>query len=739
MRRTLWYERAASLAENRPLTRSALHLGSAAFLLLGAAAAAAQEGEERPVLRAGKLPADFRLDGVLDEPAWAEADAIRSLTGVIPDEGSLPSEPTIVRVLADPAALVIGILCRDSRPDGIVSRTMDRDASLDGQDHVHVVLGPFRDGRSGYVFTVNPSGARVDGLVASRGEGENRSWDGLWEAKTWRDEGGWGAEIRIPILTLSFRPGLREWHFNVERYLERLRETSRWAGARRDTRLTQTSHAGLLADLPEFTLGVGTTVRPALAARYGRPSPGAKMESDPDASLDVWQKLGPNLLLSLTYNTDFSETEVDARRTNLTRFPLFYPEKRTFFLEGSEFFDFGIGLNQDVVPFHSRTIGLVDNRQVPLLAGAKLHGVVGDTNIGALAVRTGEEEGAAPETSMGAARIRQNVLEESSVGLVAAAGDPRGRDGSWMAGTDLTYQTSRLWGDKNFLAGVWSLAMDREDLDGPGDTAFGAKIDYPNDVVDAFFNYKRVGREFEPSLGFVPRTGIHRVDTGVTYSYRPDLSWLRRVAVDARTTRVLGLDGGWESYWHQLIPLSLEFETGDYAEVMLHWQGERLPEDFEVAEGVVLPPGTYEWFDAHLILGSSPSRAVSGGCAFREGGFYGGTLREVEFWLTVNPVPLVTLSAFAERNAGRLDEGNFRRDLCSARLRLNLSPDLNLSTFVQYDTDSRLLGSFSRLRWTVTPASDLFVVFHYNWLEDGGELAPENYETALKVQVAFRF
>lgn len=701
-------------------------------------AAAAQE-EEKPVLRAGSLPEDFRLDGVLDEPAWAAADAIRGLTVVVPNQGARPADETVVRVLAGAETLVVGIRCADSRPDGIVSRSMDRDTSLDGQDHVHVLLGTFRDGRSGYVFSVNPSGARVDGLVAYRGEGENRSWDGLWEAKTSRDAGGWSAEIRIPVLTLGFKPGLREWDFNVERYQERLRETSRWSGARVDRYFTQVSHAGLLSGLPEFHLGLGTSVRPALVAGYGRPSRDRRMEFDPDAALDVWKKLGPNLLLSLTYNTDFSETEVDARRTNLTRFPLFYPEKRTFFLEGSEFFDFGVGLNEDVVPFHSRRVGLVGGRPVPLLAGGKLHGVVSDTNIGALAVRTGEEGDAVPETSMGAVRVRQNVWGESSAGFIAAAGDPRGRDGSWMAGADLTYQTTRLWGDKNFLVGVWGLAMDREDVAGPGDTAFGAKIDFPNDVVDAFFNYKRIGEEFDPSLGFVPRRGIHRVDTGVTYGYRPADSWIRRMTVDARTTQVYTLDAEWESTWYQLEPLSLEFHTGDYAEFQMHYSGERLSEGFEVAQGVVLPPGTYEWFDYHFNAGSSSSRPVSGGFGLRNGGFYGGTLKEIDLWVAANPVPLVTVSANAERVAARLDEGNFRRDLYSGRLRLNLSPDFNVSTFVQYDTDSRLLGSFTRLRWSPTPLSEVFLVFQYNWREEGGELVPENYGTSFKIQYTFRF
>ena len=230
-----------------------------------------------------------------------------------------------------------------------------------------------------------------------------------------------------------------------------------------------------------------------------------------EPSLDVTQRLGTNALASLTVNTDFAETEVDAQQTNLTRFPLFFPEKRTFFLDAADIFAFGSGLGgESLLPFFSRRIGLVEGQEVPILAGLKATGRVGQTNFGGLVVRTREEPGVAPASTMAVVRVKQNVLAESRAGFIATLGDPLGRSGSWEVGADFTYQTSHLHGDKNFSAGVWGLATGRERPRGFDDrTALGLKVDYPNDLWDCGFSYRRIGDGFDPSLGFVPRRGIN--------------------------------------------------------------------------------------------------------------------------------------------------------------------------------------------------------------------------------------
>jgi hypothetical protein len=251
-----------------------------------ASCASAQEAQP-PTLQVGALPDTLIVDGMLDEPAWIAAAVADNFTQTEPADGAAPVVHTAVRVLAGAHALAIGIVCDDPDPKGIVSFSVRRDAPLNNEDHVRIVLGPFLDGRSGYVFAVNPSGARYDGLVNPGGESDNADWDGIWEAATARTEAGWSVEIRIPTETLSFKPGLHEWHFNVQRRIQRLLETDRWAFPARQYQITQTSRAGLLTGLPAFSQGLGLSIRPAITAGGGIPTPSADAEGDAQPSLDV--------------------------------------------------------------------------------------------------------------------------------------------------------------------------------------------------------------------------------------------------------------------------------------------------------------------------------------------------------------------------------------------------------------------------------------------------------------------
>ena len=681
---------------------------------------------ERPVLRVGMLTGDFRLDGRLDDAAWATADSIPDLTQIEPSEGAVPSARTVVRVLASGGELIVGI--RAEYPDGVglVSFARQRDASLSNEDHVRIVIDTYRDGRSGYVFSINPNGARYDALVANQGEGENSNWDAVWEAETSRTATGWTAEIRIPIRSLLFGEGLAAWGLNVERRIQRLQETDRWASPERDYELTQTSRAGLLDGLPPFDLGWGLSLRPSVTAGAGIPARGANVEGDQDLSLDATQRLGGNTIASLTVNTDFAETEVDTRRTNLSRFPLVFPEKRTFFLEGSDIFEFGLGLNDDVRPFFSRRIGLLEGREVPIDVGGKINGRLGETNFGALVVRSDDVPGLIPGSTMGVLRVKQNVLRESSIGILSTVGDPRGLDHSWVAGADVTYQTSRFRGDKNFLVGLWGLAMDREALAGRK-SSMGFKIDYPNDLWDVALTWKSLGDGFLPSLGFVPRPGVQIVNLNINYAPRPSRPIaglrVRQMFHESLNTLVTDLDGRWESYRVFTAPINWRLESGDRFEANAVPTGERLTEPFEISEGVIIPAGSYHWNRYRLEAGTAAKRRVSGQLSWWFGDFYGGTLDELELTASWKPSPLVIVELTGEHNVGRLPQGRFTQDLVGTRVRLNVSPNLQLNSFVQYDNESHSFGTNTRLRWTFHPLGDLFVVYNHNVLR---ELTPED-------------
>jgi len=697
------------------------------------------EVELRPRLVVAPMPGNIRVDGALDEPAWAAAASIEDLVMVEPRAGERPTARTIVKVLAGPKALAFGIRCEDPDAAAIVSFTKERDGDLEFEDHLIIVLDPFQDGRSGYVFAVNPGGARLDALVDPGGEDVNKNWDGEWEAATTRDAEGWTAEIRIPIQTLGFKRGLGEWYFNVQRRVQRLQETSRWASAVPDYEVFQTSRAGVLAGLPPFDLGLGLGIRPSLVGGFDSPAPGTPIGGTFEPSLDVTQRLGSNLLASLTVNTDFAETEVDTRQTNLTRFPLFFPEKRTFFLDGTDIFQFGTGTGDELIPFFSRRIGLVAGQEVPILAGLKATGRVGDTSLGALAVRTRPAVGRAPAVGMAVLRLKQNVLAESRAGLLLTVGDPLGRAGSWEAGADITFQTSRFRGNKNFSVGVWGLATGRADLaDARERTAFGFKVDYPNDRWDCFALYRRVGDGFDPSLGFVPRRGINWYQTGCTYAPRPNGTFIRQMFHRLYPALVTDLDGRWESYEIQITPVDWLLESGDKPEFHVTPTGERLVAPFEIAKSVVVGPGSYHWRRYRLELESASKRKLAAEATWTFGGFYTGKLDQVGLEVAWTPSPLVTLFMNAEHGVGRLAEGDFDLTLVGTKIRLNLSADLQLNSFLQFDTEDRTFGTNTRLRWTFHPRGNLFVIYNHNLREITDRWQRDANELLVKLQYTFR-
>lgn len=710
-------------------------------------------------------PSGLRLDGVLSEAVWATADSIASLITIEPEEGSTPASRTVIKVLTSTSEIVIGVFCEDA-PGHIVAFSKERDSELEQEDHILFVFDTFLDGRSGYVFAVNPNGARFDGLVAEKGEEVNSDWDAIWEAETSRDETGWYAEIRIPIQSIAFEKDLTTWGFNVQRRVQRLQETSRWSGASRDFEIFQTSRAGLLTDIGAMDLGAGLSIRPSVIGTTDHPEPDADVAFDGDIALDVTQRLGPNMLAALTANTDFAETEVDVRQINLTRFPKFFPEKRTFFLEGADIFEFGLGLDEDnLVPFFSRRIGLVglkegDQTEVPVNAGGKINGRVGNTNVGALVVNTRrvdslvlEEDVAVdvPTTTMGAVRVSQNILAESSVGMLAAFGDQLGRSRSWSGGVDFTYRTSEFGDEKNLLIGVWGLLNDREGLEGDK-YAWGARIDYPNDLWAGTLTTIRVGDGFDPSLGFVPRNDVHIWDFAAEFKPRPEWPLVRQMLHEvAFTIYARPKEIKWESYSAEVKPIDWILESGDRVSFAVSPQGDRPPEAFELADEVIIPVGSYEWTRFMLAGRAAEKRKIGGEIKWEGGRYYNGNLNTIEASLALRPSALLTVELMAERNAGTvraladeetgdLEDTKFTEELLGVRLQVNFSADLQVSCLTQYDTQSRELGSNNKLRWTFHPLGDLFVVYNTNLergLDDRWQFL--NAQVPIKIQYSWRF
>lgn len=759
-----------------------------ATILLLASPALAQEQEEedeedepigeRPTLSVNELTPDFRFDGH-PGAAWASAeDSIEDLITIEPEEGGEPAAQTVVKVFANSEYILVAVRCFDDDPGSIVSFSKARDTELENEDNILLVFDTFQDGRSGYVFQVNPDGSRFDGLVIEKGEDVNVEWDAIWEAKTSKDEFGWYAEIRIPIKSIAFKKGLESWGFNVQRNVQRLQEVSRWSAVSRDFEIYQTSRAGLLESLPAaFNYGLGMSVRPSVTTRARTASPN-DTEYEFEPSLDITQRLGPNLLASLTVNTDFAETEVDVRQINLTRFDLFFPEKRTFFLEGSDIYEFGAGLDEDTfIPFHSRRIGLLglaedDQTEVPINAGGKINGRVGNTNIGALVVNTRKTDSLqvgdvdedstinVDQTTMGAFRINQNILEESSIGVIGTFGDQLGRSSSWMAGVDFTYRTSNFLNEKNFQLSIWGLRNDREDLEGDKNS-YGFRVEYPNDLLDISLMSAKLGDGFDPSLSFIPRNNYHLWDFSTEYRPRPNWDWLRLMTYEvAFTLYNLKDNSTWESYKGNFKILDWLMESGDNFNGGIISQGDRPVEIFEVSGDVDIPPGSYEWWRYFTEVITAPKRMVSAKLKWEFGDYYNGDLSTLEGALAIRPSAFLTLEFTGERNSGTMLalpddieeedlEGvellprSFNEELFGLRILLNFTADLQFSSLTQYDTESKELGTNNRLRWTFHPLGDIFIVYNHNVirrsLDDRNRWEFISNEFPIKVQYTWRF
>ena len=338
---------------------------------------------------------------------------------------------------------------------------------------------------------------------------------------------------------------------------------------------------------------------------------------------------------------------------------------------------------------------------------------------------------------MGVVRVLQNVFAESSAGVIATFGDPLGRSGSWLAGADFTYQTSRLAGDKNFLVGVWGLVTDREDLDGDR-VAAGIKIDYPNDLWDVSFTFRKLGNDFDPSLGFVPRNGYRYYRFGATYAPRPSASWVRQLTFRTFPEIYNDLEGQWQSYSIRTIPLDVSLESGDSFGFNFSPTGERLDEPFVIADGVIIPPGAYEWMRYSVNWEFAAKRKLNGRVRWEFGSFYEGTLNELGLAVSWTPSPIVTFQLELERNVGDIPWGSFDQTLVGTRVRLNISPDLQLNSFIQYDNITSSIGSNTRLRWNFRPEGDLFVIYNNNMNRLGDRWRREQDGLIVKLQYMFR-
>jgi len=705
------------------------------------------------------------VDGALNEPVWRTASKIGDLTQRQPDEGEQPTERTDVMLVRDERNLYIGVIAYDSEPKRVIGSQMARDASLMADDRIEILLDTFRDQRSAFYFATNPAGALVDGLAFSNGQ-LNTEWDAIWEVKTRRTDEGWVAEFAIPFKSLSFPAGQEAWGFNIARMVYRKLEDDRWSGARLQTQFLQVSEAGEINSLAGLSQGVGLDLRPFLAGswlRLGRDQ-GDSYKRKP--GLDLFYHVTPSLKLTATFNTDFAETEVDARQINLTRFSLLFPEKRSFFLEGAGVFSFastgpevpgGIpATGADLFPFFSRQIGLVSGQEVPIDAGIKMTGTVGRTDIGVLDVRSGDLESAngrliAEEKNFFVGRIKRNILQQSYVGAIFTNGNPAiGQEGR-VYGADMRLATSRFLGRRrNFVVNAYGVRSENPALPGD-DWSYGFSANYPNDRYIAQVAMREIQSNFKPALGFVQRDNVRMLRAGASYNPRPSFLNILQMNHDIYFTRFTRLDNDQVESWDVYVTwLDWHFKSGDSMHGFLDFNPtyERLFETFEISPGVFLLPGEYRFTRfRNNLFATAAKRPLSGTVSITWGNYWSGQAEQVTASMVYKLPPWFTLNLSTNQTFARLPEGDFIARIMTANINYAASPRLSFSNLVQYDNRSRNLGWQSRIRWTLEPGSDLFFAFNQGWiqeLEEGEDndslrFRPQDTKVSAKFQYSYRF
>jgi hypothetical protein len=701
------------------------------------------------------ISSPISIDGSLSESAWTSAPTIGDLIQRQPDTGQPPTERTDVTLLRDDDNLYIGIHAYDAEPDRVVGTQMIRDASLNADDRIEIVLDTFRDQRSAFYFATNPAGALVDGLAFANGQ-LNTEWDAIWHVRTSRTSTGWTAEFAIPFKSLSFPAGENVWGFNIARTISRKLEDDRWSGARLDTQFLQVSEAGEISNLAGLTQGIGLDLRPFLAGRWLHFGNGRPDELTGKPGLDVFYSITPSLRLTATFNTDFGETEVDARQINLTRFSLLFPEKRAFFLEGAGVFSFasigpetpgGIpGTGADLYPFFSRQIGLIGGREVPLDAGVKLTGTVGRTEIGVLSVRTRQLRGdndavIADDEGFFIGRVKRNLFEQSYVGAIFTSGNPsRGSSGETY-GVDARLATSRFLGrQRNFVVdgfavrGVNSPAPSASTaLDSTDDWSYGFSAAYPNDKFDAQIAVREIQRNFRPALGFVQRDNVRLLRIGASYNPRPRFLNIQQIFHDFYYTQFTNLDNNLVESRDAYISLfDWHLRSGDSVHAILDFNPvyERLFEPFEISPGVFLPPGEYRFTRFRSNAASAARRRFTVSASVGTGSYWSGSAEQVTASLGFKLPPRFIATVSTNQTFARLPEGNFITRIFTSNIGFTASPRLSFSNLIQYDNRSRNLGWQSRVRWTLQPGNDFFLSFNQGWIQD--EL--ENRRMQFRVQ-----
>lgn len=736
---------ASNMSSSRPLdTVRWRRIGTVAMAcLLSAVLAHAQVSTPAVVERADRrlmavrATGPIKVDGVLEESDWSRAPVADGFVQNEPREGDPASEQTEVRVLFDNQSLYVGVKAFDREPDRILVTDLRKDfaggianAGTD-TDLFELVLDTFADKRNGYQFVVNPAGARADAQIANEGRETNWSWDGVWTAQTRIGEDGWSAEIAIPFKTLRLANGTSQaWGINFHRRLRRRNEDSYWSPLPRIFTLSRVSMAGRLEGLQTVRSGKDLRIKPYVLTSYGT-SATAASKKDGDGGFDVKYGITTGLTLDVTARTDFAQVEADEQQINLSRFSLFFPEKRDFFLENSGVFGFGVAQTQasagggggggrqdsaarnDVILFYSRRIGLSSAFEaIPIAAGSRLTGRVGRFSVGALNIQQ-RRFGNTPGTNFTALRLRRDVLRNSDVGVMVLNKDEAGARYNRVVGLDGNF---RFFQNLNANANITKTFSRATSLPTRGtDTMFNAKSTYRGRVWEFRGSYADIGERFQDEMGYVPRIGITKSQAFAAPHLRFEglSGWLREMWPHWEFSNVTRADGALDSRYYDY-HLPFNFQNGGFFEVGANRSIEGLAGPFLInaRRSITIPRGEYAFNDYFVTFRTNAAARFSGSGRYGLGDFYNGYRHIYEAGMGARFNEQLNITLNYSRNDVALPAGAFTTNLLTSRVIYGFSTRMFLNALLQYNTDARQWTSNIRFNVIHHPLSDLFVVYN---------------------------
>lgn len=682
---------------------------------------------------------DMRLDGILNEEAWSMAMHISNFTQRELNIDQPGTERTEVAIVYTSRSLFIGVWCFDREPDKLIAKELKRDFDHSIDDSFGVIIDTYNDDRNGFQFVTNPNGARQDGQVLDNGASVNKSFNGVWNVKTTKTDQGWFAEFEIPFYMLKFRSGVKRqvWGINFERNIRRKREQILWQGWSRDSNLELVNRAGTLIGLDSLVTKQYIEVKPyGIAGKEFNTS--AKDKSIANIGGDINYLITPTLRLNLTANTDFAQVESDREVINLTRFPVFFPERREFFLEGQDYFNMQLGSR--ILPFYSRRIGLNEDREtVPIIAGVRLLGKVNNSTIGAMSIQTAEQ-GETPSTNFSVLSFRQDVLEQSTIGIMTTNKFENGR---WFSSTGGygRYSTSKFLQDKNLNIGAAYVQNFYNDSTIRDASAHRVFLSYPNDKMQLDVAWQRSATNFNPEVGFLARSNFQELYTELELNPRPKnfLTWIRRFSFKPIDMNYFIYDDTHElqSFFYELRPLGFWTRSGEFFEFNIQRRAEGLRDPFAITDEIIIPSGEY-WMNRMEVQASSfRGRAISFDTYINWGDFYTGKITQSEFALLWRMSKYLTTTFTYERNWVNLSEGSFTTDLVNTRFDYAVSPNVFGSFFSQWNTEDEEVILNYRLQIIPKIGADFF--FIVNQVYDTAERRMDIQKTVVIGKLIWRF